>query len=217
MDEEMLDLDLGHDLDLDAPFDAIEQKLPAARAKKVNVQHHARRFTSEMAVEKTLPWNFAPGDCWHIISGGDIDALTYLRLIARQQIIRYCALSTWCMVRADVDEFDHLLTTGRLQRIYFYVGEIFKGSYSDVWIQLMDFTSRHGGRVAIFRNHSKVMAGFGEKFDFAIESSANLNTNYRSENTIVTIDTGLARFYKDWFDDIKSFNRSFDAWEPFAV
>jgi len=49
----------------------------------------------------------------------------------------------------------------------------------------------------------------------AIESSANINTNPRTEQTVITVDTGLARFYKDFFDGIKSFERNFDDWKPF--
>ncbi|MDR1661227.1 MAG: hypothetical protein LBR95_02195 [Azoarcus sp.] len=168
-----------------------------------------------MALEETLPWKFAHGDCYHVISGGDIDALSYLRFIARQQIIHYCAVSTWCMAKADVEEFEHLITTNRITRIDFYVGEIFKDTYSDVWAMLVDLLTRHGGRAAIFRNHSKIMAGFGEKFDFAIESSANINTNPRTENTVITVDTALARFYKNFFDGIKSFDNTFPDWTPY--
>lgn len=62
------------------------------------------------------------------------------------------------------------------------------------------------------------MAGFGERFDFAIESSANVNTNPRSECAVVTVDTGLARFYKEEiFDKIQSFNRDFDDWQPYKL
>ena len=62
------------------------------------------------------------------------------------------------------------------------------------------------------------MAGFGERFDFAIESSANVNTNPRSEATVVTIDTDLARWYKaEIFDNIQSFNRDFDGWQPYKL
>lgn len=62
------------------------------------------------------------------------------------------------------------------------------------------------------------MAGFGERFDFVIESSANVNTNPRSECTVITIDTELARFYKEEiFDNIQSFNRDFPNWEPYRL
>ena len=72
--------------------------------------------------------------------------------------------------------------------------------------------------MAVFRNHSKVMAGFGERFDFAVEGSANLNSNPRCEQTVITLDTGLARFYKEEiFDNIRSFNKDFDDWKPYKL
>lgn len=89
----------------------------------------------------------------------------------------------------------------------FYVGEIFQGSYADVYLYLKKVAERFGSRVCIFRNHAKVMAGFGNAFDFVIESSANINTNPRTEQTCITIDTGLARFYKEFYDEINNFTK----------
>lgn len=54
---------------------------------------------------------------------------------------------------------------------------------------------------------TKIMAGTGDKFAFVIESSANINTNPRTENTVVTIDEGLYRFHKDYFDGIVSIEK----------
>lgn len=67
------------------------------------------------------------------------------------------------------------------------------------------------------RNHSKVMVLFGEKFDAVIESSANVNTNPRIENTVITVDSELALWYKNFFDGIKSFERNFDDIKPFDL
>ena len=73
--------------------------------------------------------------------------------------------------------------------------------------QILDVYDDHPdlGRFALFRNHSKVYAGTGPLFSFGIQSSANINTNPRTENTCVTIDRGLFEFYKAYYDGIKSF------------
>ena len=65
------------------------------------------------------------------------------------------------------------------------------------------------GRAAIFRNHSKIYAGanYAEDFYFGIQTSANINTNPRTENGNITIDQGLFEFYKDYFDGIISFEK----------
>ena len=181
-------------------------------------RYFERRIKSELALEESLPWHFEPGTAYHCFSFGDVDSLTYLRAIIKQQRVEYALLSTWCMAPTDVDEIAKWVEHGDLGHIDFYVGEIFQATYANVYIMLTELVRSRGGRVAIFRNHSKVMAGFGEKFDFAIESSANVNTNPRSECTVVTVDTGLARFYKDEiFDNIQSFNRDFDDWKPYKL
>lgn len=68
-------------------------------------------------------------------------------------------------------------------------------------------------RICICRNHSKVMVGFGDKFDFVIESSANVNTNPRIEQASIHIDTNLAKFYKEFYDGLVSFNKDFPNWQ----
>lgn len=89
------------------------------------------------------------------------------------------------------------------------MGEIFKASYSAVWSQIHDFYQTHPnvGRFAIFRNHSKIIAGTGERFTFGLQTSANIDTNMRTEQACLSIDEGIYQFYKDYFDKIKSFER----------
>lgn len=177
-----------------------------------------RRIKSELALEESLPWHFEKGTAYHCFSFGDVDALTYLRVIIKQQRVEYALLSTWCMAATDVDEITKWIRHGDLGRIDFYVGEIFQASYAPIYLMLSDLVKEFGGRVAIFRNHSKVMAGFGERFDFVIEGSANVNTNPRAECAVITVDSALARFYKEEvFDNIQSFNKDFDDWEPYKL
>lgn len=90
------------------------------------------------------------------------------------------------------------------------MGEIFQGSYPEVYADVKDFVEEEQGRLVIFRNHSKVMAIIGERFDCLIESSANVNTNPRSENTVLTVDRELTAAYVDLFNRIKSFNSEDD-------
>ena len=79
------------------------------------------------------------------------------------------------------------------------------------WIFSWEFIAECGGRLVIFRNHSKVMAIEGERFDCLIESSANVNTNPRSENTVVTVDRELTADYIRLFSEIVPFNRDYGA------
>lgn len=183
---------------------------PIRTSHRYGHRHMSRKASSEAALSAQLDWYFHEGDCYHCFSFGDVDSLTFFKHILRQQPVRYLALSTWCMAGEDVDDLRQWHRRGMLGRVDFYVGEIFPGSYSQVYDAALDFVRECGGRLAVFRNHSKVMAIVGERFDVLIESSANVNTNPRSENTVITVDRQLVREYIELFNGIKSFDHTTD-------
>lgn len=170
-------------------------------------RHISRKVTSEKSLESSLPWHFEEGDCYHCFSFGDVDSMTFFKMVLRQQHVKYLALSTWCMAGEDVNDLRQWHNQGLLDRVDFYFGEIFQGSYADIYADALKFTRECGGRTVIFRNHSKIMAIHGSKFDCVIESSANVNTNPRSENTVLTVDASLTRDYITLLNGINSFNK----------
>lgn len=112
------------------------------------------------------------------------------------------------MAITDAELIHKWLADGIIGRIDFYCGEIFTGSYAPIYKYVLEECLTPGARCAIARNHSKVMVCFGEKFDCVIESSANIDSNPRIEQTTITVSTELAEFYKDFFDGIQPFNRA---------
>ena len=120
------------------------------------------------------------------------------------------------MANNDVQQFREWVEAGKIKRLDAYLGEIFPGSYSKQYHDLKEVVNLCNGRVAIFRNHAKIFAGVGDKFAFAIESSANINTNPRTENTTITVGNDIFEFYKAFFDGIHSFKRDYDDWTPWA-
>lgn len=209
-----VDEETPEETDDEAPAPEQEKSVAGLRTK---VKHFERRIKSELALEQTLPWHFEKGASYHCISFGDVDSLTYLRVIVKQQPLEYVLLSTWCMAITDAMEIKKWLDAGYIKRVDFYVGEIFTKQYAGVYQYMLENCLVENARVAVFRNHSKVIAGFGRDFDFAIASSANINTNPRCENTTITIDREVASFYKNFFDDIKSFNRDCDNWQRYEL
>lgn len=189
----------------------------AGRAVKVKqtINHHVmRRVTSELALEQELPWHFKQGVSYHCLSWGDVDALTYFRVIVKQQHIRYALISTWVMASEDIKEIRQWIERGYIDRVDFYLGEIFKGSRSQQYAELTALCKDLGGRMCIFRNHSKVMVLFGDNFDAVIESSANVNGTPRTEFACITVNSKLAHWYKEIYDSIYSFERNFDDVRP---
>lgn len=172
------------------------------------------RLLSESALDAALDWHLRDGVAYHAISSGDVDSLTYLRHVARDQHLEYVMLSTWCMSKCDAEEMRSWVERGIVDRFDFYVGEIFKDGYRGCIDVLDEICEACGGRVARFRNHSKLMCFFGDRYSGVIESSANVDTNPRTEQTCITVDRGLAEFYLDYFDKINDFDGRYRDWNP---
>lgn len=221
MDLESMTVDLsslmGDSATDDNPFGDDSGNTRTVQVKRTINQHAMRRVLSELALEKELPWHFEQGVTYHCLSWGDVDSLTYFRTIVKQQHVFYALISSWCMASEDIAEIRNWRENGYVDRVDFYIGEIFKASYRKQYEELKKMCRELGGRVCMFRNHSKIMVILGERFDATIESSANVNTNPRTEQAAITVDTELALWYKNIFDGFQSFERHFDDVKPFEV
>jgi hypothetical protein len=174
---------------------------------ELSQKYEYRRAFSEISLlDACTQFDFKNGYSYNFITGGDVDSLSFLKAVLRQQNLEYCLFSTWCMAAEDILQFDIWLQQERIKKLDCYVGEIFPNSYRIEYEMLKNLIEKHQcGRVAVFRNHSKIYAGFGDKFYFGIQTSSNINTNPRTENASITIDKGIFEFYKTYFDGIKSF------------
>jgi hypothetical protein len=200
-------------IDLESWFSEKTQTgTPAAHCHTPEI-HKYRKAYSETQVLDIMPHDPEPGASYHVLSGGKVDALSYLKYVLRRQNICYCLLSTWCMAMEDVREINEWIQAGKIARFDVYAGEIFPNSYTQVYNALLPVIEQSGGRVGIFKNHSKIICAAGPKFKVAIESSANVNTNPRTENTCLHFDAGVFEFYKQWFDTIKTTNKQWRPWK----
>jgi hypothetical protein len=166
-----------------------------------------RRAFSETQLLDLVGLNWQDGDIYNVITAGDVDALSYLKLAIRQQNIDHLIMSTWCMAGDDILQIEEWIESGKIKKMDAYMGEIFPGTYGVEYSELKRVITPDIGRIAIFRNHSKIFAGKGEKFYFGIQTSANVNTNPRCENGSITIGKPIYEFYKEYFDGIVSFEK----------
>jgi hypothetical protein len=191
-----------------------EEKPKRAMSAKTKSKRLLRRATSEIALLDALPRDFEDGCAYHVITQGDVDALSYLKAIMRAQPLDYLLFSTWCMADDDCDWIGEQLDKGNLKKVDGYLGEIFPKSYSGPYQNLQKIWEKHRcGRLCVFRNHSKIFAGQGPKFAFVVEMSCNINTNPRTEQGVITIDKSLFNFYKEWFDGVNSFTKGDEYYE----
>ena len=173
-----------------------------------------RRAYSEMELLDTfsnptlLP--LPKGYVFNFLTRGDIDTLSYLKLIIRQQNIHHAIVSTWCVDMNDIRTMKKWVDDGRIGRLDLYLGEIYTTGRHG--LEAADFQAEFEGyenvKVVVTRNHSKIMAGKGEKYSFVVQTSANINTNPRIENACILIpeDTeadALFQFYLEFFQDVK--------------
>lgn len=186
----------------------------AARAHMTRSRRACRYAVSEQRLQEILPAEIADGESWHVLSSGDVDSLSFVAHVVRSVRLDYLALSTWCMALPDVLQLREWLADQTIARIDAYVGEIFPGTYATEYAELCRVVSPAGGRVAVFRNHSKVFLMRSGTRAWVVESSANINTNPRTENHCITSDMSLFLHHKAYFDSIHAFNRQFDNWEP---
>ncbi len=168
---------------------------------------YRRGFSEARLLEAMKLEPFEKGQCWHFITAGDVDSLSFLKVVLlHQPKLNYLLFSTWCMAAEDILQFGEWLDQGVIEHLDCYVGEIFPNQYRVEWRMLNEMVERTKcGRIAVFRNHSKIYAGWGDDFHFVIECSANINTNPRTEQGSITIDEGVCLFFKEYFDGINSF------------
>ncbi len=203
------DINFGNDEKNESEIESLdkaeEKRTRRATVLKRHTSNIYRRAFSETQLLDIVDLNFQPGESYHFITGGDVDALSYLKIILRQQNLEYLLFSTWCMASEDIYQLQDWIEAGKIKKVDAYVGEIFPGSYKLEYGLLKKVIAAAGGRIAVFKNHSKIFAGYGDLFPFGIETSANINTNPRTENGCITIDQGIYEFYKEYFDGISSF------------
>ncbi|MBQ7212801.1 MAG: hypothetical protein IJS19_09115 [Muribaculaceae bacterium] len=177
---------------------------------ELSQRYEYRRAFSEVKMLEAMKYvTLQNGVTYNFITAGDVDSLTYLKVVLNQHDLDFVLMSTWCMAAEDILQVQQWYDDGRIKRLDMYLGEIFPGSYRVEWAMVKKFYSEHpeAGRAAIFRNHSKIYAGCNaaDNFYFGIQTSANINTNPRTEQGSITVDKGIFDFYKDYFDGIKSF------------
>lgn len=184
----------------------------AAVSKALKTRYAYRRAYSEMELLDALHapgFFFEPGTSYNFMTRGDVDALSFLRLILRIQDVERLTLSTWCIAPDDVLQLKKWITEGRIGRLDVWLGEIYRGNSGrhGVTVASMREALKGLGGVSVQagRNHAKVMAGRGRLFDFVILTSANVNTNPRIESAVVQIpeDHTLVEFYEDFFSTVK--------------
>lgn len=98
---------------------------------------------------------------YNFITAGDVDSLSYLKVVLNQHDLDYCLLSTWCMAAEDILQVRQWYEQGRIKKLDMYLGEIFPGSYKIEWQMVQKFYQEHpeAGRAAVFKTTVRYTQG----------------------------------------------------------
>ena len=144
-----------------------------------------RRAFSEVKMLEAMRYvKLQAGVSYNFITAGDVDSLSYLKVVLNQHSLDYLILSTWRMNAEDILQVRKWVEENRIRKLDMYIGEIFPSNYKIEWAMIKDmYREMPGlGRVAVFYNHSKIYAGYNKEdnFYFGIQTSANINQNPRT-------------------------------------
>lgn len=196
-------IELPDEIEVDGSW-AETDKHDMALCRKLENAHFMHKLTSEKQLEALAERELQQGASYHFLSNGKINSSNFLQFILKQQSLEHLLLTTWAITMPDIEEMERLVDSGRIKKVDFYLGDIFIKKRRNLYEALAEVARKSGGKAIIFKTHSKVMVGFGEKYDFVLESSANIGAASRRENTCLTLDTELAQCYKEWFESKKS-------------
>lgn len=190
----------------DKPEKETDEEKQGAKALAITTRYLYRRAYGESKLFEILgtePLQY--GTATHVLTGGDIDALSFLQYILKHQALDWCIMSTWCLATQDILQIRQWIEQDKIKKLDTYVGEKVANADRVQWMQINNLYSDYPqiGRLVAFKNHSKVFVGEGDKFPFVITSSANVNTNPRLEQTVITIDRELTQFYRDYYNQVK--------------
>lgn len=191
------------------PKDTVITKRRTTECLELSLKYEYRRAFSEVNLINSAGLEFKENHSYNFLTAGDVDGLSYLKLILNHQNLDYCLVSTWVINAEDILQIENWIDEGKIKRLDMYLGEIFPNSYKVEFLMIQKLFDKFEGlgRYAVFKNHSKIFAGYGDKFHFGIQTSANINTNPRTENGCITINKEIFQFYKEYFDGIKSFEK----------
>ena len=164
-----------------------------------------RRAYSEQSLLQALDYKALDRNTAYLFaSEGDVDQMSYLKIaIAAREHLDYVLLSTWVMAAEDVLQLQQWCEDGRIGKVELCFGEIFPKQYKIEWGMIRDFqrSSEHAGRVAVFKNHSKVILACSADWYYACMTSANITTNPRAEQACILLHKEVFDFYSNFYNE----------------
>jgi hypothetical protein len=204
---------IGDILGGDGREDLETEFMPTARAYRLAARRKVAQIGQRQALSDLLCGLPAAGESIHVVSEAKFDFWTWVPVLVgwlggRTEAL-YC--STWTLSRNNAVEMFGLWDAGAIGAAHFLTGTYFKRRETAVYAMLLDGIRARGGRYRAFQNHAKVLllSNAGTGVWISVEGSANLTSNPRLEQYVLTNDKGLYDFHRGWMEEC--FRASFTA------
>ncbi|HUT34624.1 MAG TPA: hypothetical protein VNE39_14140 [Planctomycetota bacterium] len=186
------------DLEVDMPAAPNPFRLDVV-TKLANVRKRDR-------LRAAVPEPPAPGEAVHVISCADFDFWTWVpEMIASLGTADHLYCSTWTLSRQNVAELVEVMDTGKITgQVSYLTGTYFKRRETATYSLLLEALLARGHRFRAFENHCKILllANAQKGAWLTVEGSANLNSNPRLEQYVITNHRGLHDWHRAWMDAI---------------
>lgn len=168
-----------------------------------------RRIESQDVLSAAVPAVIAPGESVHCMSQGDVDVLSYTaHFLAAAGHFDHVLMATWRINRDDLELIASWVDAGRIARFDLVIDQRFARLSPDEHSLALQICNASDGEVLLLLNHSKVTLLENDDTALVIESSANVNTNHRLEQTTICHDRALLAWYRDIYREHRSRRRT---------
>ena len=170
-------------------------------ARTMRRQHtvQTRRVTSDAAVATILDAPLPQGTSQHVLSTGDVDVLSFTRrLIELHGWMQSLHIATWRINADDLSHIEHWIDAGQVEAFHLLTDLRFARLAPTEYAHAMRLVDLYPpSSLTLCLNHSKVTLLANAETDtwLVIESSANVNTNRRLEQTAIHHSRELHDFY----------------------
>ena len=187
------------------PDQALEDRgLPEGRTlTRKNVKRELKKAGRLKNVAKILTALPPPGSSTHIIGNGAYDFFDWIPHL--QELMGKPAhgwFSTWTMNRGNALDLLELFDAGRLASLTMLTGLYFKRREASVYATLLEGIQERGQRYLAFLNHTKLILLQAGGDYITVEGSANLTSNPRLEQYVISNDRELLEFHVEWIEGL---------------
>lgn len=166
----------------------------ATREDRVRMFH----FENPDDFRARMPSDVADGDEIVATTGTKITGCDIVDWICGLQRVDEMVVATWRMDVESAEALRRHVAVGRIGSISFMVGDVFKSEFPGAYVKLYEMAAAGMGKLVEAPIHAKIVAGRGERFDFAVEMGLNFARQRDSDQFTVTVGGELAGKYIAW-------------------